>query len=166
MSLSAEQAKTIAEYTFADYAYEHKLTQGVIAAIPAGKESYKPDPKSKAALDLAWHIVSVEWFFMNSVCAGEFKQGESSRPAELRNAQDVLAWYEKNVPPALEKARQLSGDQLVKVLDFFGKMQLPAVAFLTLMVKHTAHHRGQLSTYLRPMGSKVPGIYGPTADTQ
>jgi hypothetical protein len=26
------------------------------------------------------------------------------------------------------------------------------------------HHRGQLSTYLRPMGSTVPAIYGPSAD--
>ena len=45
-------------------------------------------------------------------------------------------------------------------------MQLPAVSYLTLMVKHGAHHRGQLSAYLRPMGAKVPGIYGPSGDSQ
>jgi hypothetical protein len=33
-------------------------------------------------------------------------------------------------------------------------------------IKHSVHHRGQLSTYLRAMGGKVPGIYGPSADTQ
>jgi uncharacterized damage-inducible protein DinB len=34
-----------------------------------------------------------------------------------------------------------------------------------LMCSHSVHHRGQLSAYLRPMGAKVPGIYGPSGDT-
>jgi uncharacterized damage-inducible protein DinB len=46
-----------------------------------------------------------------------------------------------------------------------GYWQLPAVQFLSLAVKHSVHHRGQLSAYLRAMGGKVPGIYGPSADT-
>ena len=45
-------------------------------------------------------------------------------------------------------------------------MQAPVVWFLTLMVKHGAHHRGQLSTYLRPMGAKVPSIYGASGDSR
>ena len=48
----------------------------------------------------------------------------------------------------------------------FGVMQMPAVNFVSLCVKHSVHHRGQLSAYLRAMGGKVPGIYGPSADTQ
>jgi uncharacterized damage-inducible protein DinB len=42
--------------------------------------------------------------------------------------------------------------------------QMPAVSFLTLSQNHTIHHRGQLSTYLRPMGGKVPSIYGESYD--
>ena len=57
-----------------------------------------------------------------------------------------------------------SGDACAKVLDFFGMMQMPAVVFLQLCIKHSVHHRGQLSAYLRPMGGKVPSIYGPSAD--
>ena len=45
-------------------------------------------------------------------------------------------------------------------------IQAPGVNFLAMVIKHSVHHRGQLSTYLRPMGGKVPGIYGPSADTQ
>jgi uncharacterized damage-inducible protein DinB len=40
------------------------------------------------------------------------------------------------------------------------------INFLAMAVKHSVHHRGQLSAYLRPMGGKVPGIYGPSADTR
>ena len=43
--------------------------------------------------------------------------------------------------------------------------QLPAVAFIQLALNHTIHHRGQLSMYLRPMGAKVPAIYGESYDT-
>jgi uncharacterized damage-inducible protein DinB len=60
----------------------------------------------------------------------------------------------------------MSGEQLVRIIDLLGMVQMPAVNFVALSVKHSVHHRGQLSTYLRPMGGKVPGIYGPTADTQ
>jgi uncharacterized damage-inducible protein DinB len=45
-------------------------------------------------------------------------------------------------------------------------IQAPAVNLLALALKHSVHHRGQLSTYLRAMGGTVPGIYGPTADSQ
>jgi len=41
---------------------------------------------------------------------------------------------------------------------------LPAVGFIQLALNHTIHHRGQLSVYLRPMGGKVPSIYGESYD--
>jgi uncharacterized damage-inducible protein DinB len=40
----------------------------------------------------------------------------------------------------------------------------PAVAYLSIMSRHSIHHRGQLAAYLRPMGGKVPNIYGGSAD--
>jgi uncharacterized damage-inducible protein DinB len=129
--------------------------------------NYTPDPKSMTAIDLAWHTASADWFFLNSVCEGKFSAGgEHGRPAEIKNAKDVVAWYDKNVPPALAKAKGLSAQQWANSIDFFGMMQAPTVTFLTLMVKHGAHHRGQLSAYLRPAGGKVPNIYGQSADTK
>src|SRR5690242_2718959 len=52
-----------------------------------------------------------------------------------------------------------------RVLDFRGTFQLPAVAYLDFCIKHSVHHRGQLSTYLRAMGGKVPAIYGESYDS-
>ena len=166
MSLTAEHAKTIADYTLTDYEQERAPTKRVIAAVPAGQESYAPSPKCMNSLDLAWHLASSELFFLNGVCTGQFSAGESKRPEHIRNAQDVLSWYDEHLPPAIARARSLSAEQLAQVIDFFGMMQFPAVVYLSLMVKHSAHHRGQLSAYLRPMGAKVPGIYGPSGDSQ
>lgn len=166
MSLTADQARVIADYMLADYERERATTKRVIEAIPAGQENYAPNPTNKTALDLAWHIASLELFFLNGVCTGQFGQGQGSRPDHIRSAQDLLVWYEQNVPPAVKRTQALTGEQLATVIDFFGKIQAPAVFYLTLMIKHSAHHRGQLSTYLRPMGAKVPSIYGPSADSQ
>ncbi len=165
MSLGADRAKAIAEYTLADYEYERAATKRIIEAIPTGRENYAPDAKSRAALDLAWHIAASELWFLNGVCSGRFDEHEPDRPDHIRSAKDVLAWHEQNIPPALERTRGLSAQQLDKVVDLLGMMQAPAVSYLTLMVKHSVHHRGQLSAYLRPMGAKVPSIYGPSADT-
>jgi len=166
MNVSAEQAKAIADYTLADYGNEITTTKRVMGAVPAARGDYTPDAKSMTALDLAWHIASSEPFFLNAVCEGQFSHGEGTRPDNIRTVQDVLAWYDANLPPVLERAKALSGEHLAKDIDLFGLMQAPAVWYLTLMVKHSSHHRGQLSAYLRPMGAKVPGIYGPSADSQ
>jgi uncharacterized damage-inducible protein DinB len=46
-----------------------------------------------------------------------------------------------------------------------GFATFPAIVLLQLILNHTIHHRGQLSTYLRPMGAKMPPLYGPSHDT-
>ncbi len=58
----------------------------------------------------------------------------------------------------------LSGEQLSTPVDFLGLRTDPAVAYLNIAMRHSVHHRGQLSTYLRPMGAKVPAIYMESAD--
>ena len=144
---------------------EHKTTRRVIEAIPADNCGWCPDPKSKSALDLAWHIASSECFFLNGITSGKYEQtGDGSRPASIKTPADVLKWYDENHAKALAAVTQLKGDELARVIDFFGMFQFPAVAFAGLMCSHSIHHRGQLSSYLRPMGGKVPSIYGPSAD--
>ena len=66
----------------------------------------------------------------------------------------------------IARAKGLSGEQLTKIIDFRGIFKLPAVMFLNIGLNHSIHHRGQLSTYLRPMGSKVPSIYGESYDAR
>jgi uncharacterized damage-inducible protein DinB len=64
----------------------------------------------------------------------------------------------------MAQVKALSDDQLLKPISFFGIMTQPAVTYLSFLLMHGIHHRGQLSTYLRAMGAKVPSIYGGSAD--
>jgi len=149
------------------FEFESPTTRKVIAAIPDDKSSYQPDPKAKNAKQLAWHIVASEEWFLKSVIAGGFNMegdGEEKLPAGVSTIDDILAYYDKNVPPLVEQVRKLSGEKLAAPVDFFGVFKQPNVTYLGFLLNHSVHHRGQLSTYLRPMGSKVPSIYGGSAD--
>jgi uncharacterized damage-inducible protein DinB len=60
--------------------------------------------------------------------------------------------------------KELSDEDLATHVDFIGLRKDPAVAYLNIAIRHSVHHRGQLSTYLRLMGARVPAIYVESAD--
>jgi uncharacterized damage-inducible protein DinB len=66
----------------------------------------------------------------------------------------------------LQRIKKLSGEELTRQIELFGVYRMPAVGYLSMALRHSIHHRGQLSSYARAMGGKVPQIYGPSADTQ
>lgn len=162
--MTPEQAQMMVQVYCQDAAGEAPTTRKVIAAVPADQGGYAPHPTSMSALELAWHIASSEVWFLKGVAAGNFPMEENKRPESVQTSADVVAWYDANFGPALEAAKNISPELAAREVDFFGVMKLPNVVYLGFMVKHSVHHRGQLSAYLRPMGAKVPGIYGGSAD--
>ncbi len=161
------ESKTVADFLIADFENEMQTTLRVIEAVPEGGLDYQPDPKSKTGLGLVRHITLEDEWLLNSIADGAFvPPPDDSDACGIMNPADAVARYKEKVPAALERVRALSDEQLNEVIDLLGMMQAPAITFLAMAVKHSVHHRGQLSTYLRPMGGKVPGIYGPSADTQ
>ena len=138
--------------------------KSVIAAIPPGRAT-TPDPVAERD-DLAWHIVAAEHRFVEAVAAGAFDLTPRPRPDTVRTPADVIAWYDEHVPQGLERLKAVSGDDLIKVIDFRGILKFPAIVFLRIGLNHTIHHRGQLSMYLRPMGAAVPSIYGESFDAR
>jgi len=142
---------------------EHAVTKRIIEALPVDRGDYRPDAISRTAFELAWHIASAENRFLEAVAAGEFNFS-GTRPDWIRNSGDVAKWYAEAFETNMKRLEQLSDEQLLKVVDFRGIRQWPAVLHLQSGMSHTIHHRGQLSQYLRPMGAKVPSIYGQSYD--
>jgi|SRR6185312_1474235 len=143
---------------------EHRITKNIIEAIPLDRGDFRPDPVAKSAIDLAWHIVTAEMRFFDALPAGAFDFSPRTRPEAVRTSLDLNDWYVENFAARLERLTKLSDDQLRKNIDFRRTSQLPAVMYLEFILHHTIHHRGQLSMYLRPMGAKVPSIYGESYD--
>ena len=142
---------------------EHPVTRRVIEAIPDDNADYRPNDIVKSARDLAWHIVSAEHRFMAAVINGVFEFG-GTRPESVKAVRDIASWYGETFQRDHERIAALPADALLKVVDFRGIFQFPAVVYLQIGLHHTIHHRGQLSMYLRPMGAKVPSIYGESFD--
>jgi len=163
--MQPEQASFLLQVYLPTLHNEHRITRSVIEAIPLDQGDYRPEPIAKSAIELAWHIAATEKRFLDAVAAGQFDFSPIPRPESVKNSADVAAWYVQNFTPCVEKLMTLGNDQLAKLVDFRGMFQMPAVAYVGFVMHHTVHHRGQLSTYLRPMGAKVPAIYGESYDS-
>ena len=165
--MDPKEAKALADFLVADFEYEMQTTLRVLQAVPDSNLDYRPDPKSKTGLGLVRHIALEDPWFLNCIANGEFTNPpDDSDACGIMNSADAAARYKEKLPQALGRVRGLSGEKLATIIDVFGVVQAPGVNLLSIATKHSVHHRGQLSTYLRAMGGKVPGIYGPSADTQ
>jgi uncharacterized damage-inducible protein DinB len=144
---------------------EHRTTRAVLEAVPADKPDFRPDQFAKPALELVRHIAAAENRFLETTINGEFRTAAAAFPESAKTPADFAAWYAERFEANCQALTKLSGEQLIKMVDFRGLFQRPAVSFVQLGMSHTIHHRGQLSTYLRPMGGKVPAIYGESYDS-
>lgn len=144
---------------------EHRTTRSVLAAVPNANLDYRPDPCAKTAYELLRHIASADNFFLKSVADGVFVPGSVTIPEGVKTPAEIVEWYENEYAKNFDAVSKLSGEQLIKVLNFRGLFERPAYTFLQAGLLHAVHHRGQLSTYLRPMGGKVPAIYGESYDS-
>jgi len=165
--MNAEQAKLLVDYFATLWEGELPATAKVLRNVPEQRRDYKPDEKSRTAWELATHLALGDVWFIQSIIDGNFKfdaDGEKSAAARFQNAGDVADFYEREVAAKLKELRALPAERLTSITDFFGMMQQPNVTYLGLANNHSIHHRGQLSSYLRACGSKVPAIYGGSAD--
>jgi uncharacterized damage-inducible protein DinB len=161
-----EQARTILAVDLKILAMERTITSAVIAAIPPDRADDTPDPVTRSAIELAWHIVMAEDRFLSAVANGAFDFTPRPRPETVRTPADVNAWWDARLPGHLERLRALPDEALTKPVDFRGQFVQPAVSYVRFILNHTIHHRGQLSMYLRPMGAAVPSIYGESYDAK
>ena len=162
--MQPDQAKFLLNFLLPQVQQEAKTTRRVIEAIPTEKGDYRPDPKARTAMELGWHLAAADVWFLNSVANGNFDQPEQGQPAEIKTSADIGQWYGTHLAAAAERVAALNGDQLAKTLNFYNIFNQPAVTYLAFLINHSVHHRGQLSAYIRPMGGKVPSIYGGSAD--
>jgi hypothetical protein len=154
-----------AGFYIGDLEGEIPITVRVLGAVQEGGQNYRPDEMSKTGLALARHITLEDRWLLECAIKAEMQPlPDESDACGLMNGSDCAARYGETIPPLLEQAKAMTPEQLATEIDFFGIMKLPAVSLLALAIRHSVHHRGQLSSYLRAMGGKVPGIYGPSAD--
>jgi uncharacterized damage-inducible protein DinB len=141
---------------------EAEVTKRVIAAIPDAASSYKPDANARTARELAWHLANSDIQFLDGIA--DLKFNMETPEHKPQTSAEIVAWYNEQLKRGVARVAALTGEQLLTPVNFFGVFNLPAVLYLGFLNNHCIHHRGALVTYLRPMGSKVPSIYGGSYD--
>ena len=141
---------------------EAECTKKVIAAVPDAKSDYRPDPNARTARELAWHIANSDVQFLDNIADLKFNMEIPEHKPQT--SAEVAAWYDEQMKRGVARIAQMTPEQLITPINFFGVFNLPAVFYLGFLNNHSIHHRGELATYLRPMGSKVPSIYGGSYD--
>ena len=162
-TLSPEFAVGMRDSLLMGLARELETTKKVLAAIPDAKRDYRPDPKARTAWELAWHLVSSDVQMTDEIADHKFVM-EPRFKEEPKNVAELVQWYDSNFKRAMDRVRAMTPEQLCTPVDFYGAFNMPVVFYLPFVNNHSIHHRGQLAVYLRPMGSKVPSIYGGSAD--
>lgn len=148
---------------------EYPATMRVLSAMKDEGRDYKPHDKSRSAWQLATHIATSDLWFLDCIEKGAFvfdPEKAKAAEAQFKSVADIVAFYEKMIPPAVARFNDMSGEALAETVDFFGMMQMPRAQWIGFANNHGVHHRGQLSAYLRNMGCKVPDIYGPSGDAE
>ncbi len=140
----------------------------VFQALPADKLGWRPHERSKSAMELVTSMVSETMMcpmFMKSGIADFFKVEEPKG----KSVAECWSIFKQS----LEEMKNLAAKMTEEDWDSPSKMVAgESVHWETTrgwmawgMLLDLIHHRGQLSTYIRPMGGKVPSIYGPSGDT-
>jgi uncharacterized damage-inducible protein DinB len=144
---------------------EAPATRKVISRIPEQASDYRPDPKARNAREIAWLIVREDIVLVEALEKGTLEWVDVPTPATVT---EILETYDRHHDDLTRRLQRLDGSQWERPVPFTyqGQQVMQATGYEQAwgFLLDVIHHRGQLSTYLRPMGSTVPQIYGPTAD--
>jgi uncharacterized damage-inducible protein DinB len=138
---------------------ESATTSQVLSRIPEDSD-YRPDLKSRTAREIAWQIVGEEKMIIEALETGTVAGAPGTVPTTMKELCDT---YDRQSADIARRWQALPAARWEGTLDFFGS-QRPASRMAWSFLFDIVHHRGQITTYLRPMGSTVPQVYGPSAD--
>ncbi len=140
--------------------------------VPAEKYDWKPHEKSMIFGYLANMVATIPSWVAMEITQEELDiapaEGSKTEQQRMETSEELLQALDKTAADAraaLEKTndehlmtswRLLAGGQVV--------LEAPRHEMIQDTINHWAHHRGQMTVYLRLMGAKVPALYGPSAD--
>lgn len=160
------------ELLLSDLERESERTKRILAEVPERKSDWKPHERSMALGPLVHMVATIPGWVAMEITQNELDiapaGGAQQRPPLLEDRQALLDGHEKAMVSAREALEKTSDDHLRTSWKLLSGgqvvVELPRHEFIRDTLSHWAHHRGQLSVYVRLMGAKVPSLYGPSAD--
>jgi uncharacterized damage-inducible protein DinB len=164
----------LTELFLAELTAEAPRTRRALERVPEGKDDWKPHQKSMPLGRLAMLVAQMPSWIGLVVGRDELDispaAGSNVDQRPLRTAAELVAAMDKNVADARQVLESTTDDHLMTTWKLLvaGKVvsEDPRYVVLRDTFMHLAHHRGQLTVYLRLNDAPVPSIYGPSADDQ
>ena len=162
----------LVDFFVAQLEREAEISRRALARVPEGRQDWKPHEKSMAFGYLSTLVATMPSWVAFTVAQDELDLnppggGGYKAPSWSTNAE-LLQVHERSVAEGRDALGSASEDQLLKPwrLLVAGRTvaENPRHVVLADTFTHLAHHRGQLTVYLRLNGVPVPSVYGPTAD--
>jgi uncharacterized damage-inducible protein DinB len=163
----------LTELFVADIEREREKTRKAVEAVPEGKGDWKPHDKAMPLGRLAGLVAMMPSWITMMVDLDEFdvapatpQQSQFSQQPKTR--AELAKTVEEGFAGARKALESTTDEHLMKSWRLKARgnvvQEAPRHVMLRDSLMHLAHHRGQLTTYIRVAGGKVPSIYGPTAD--
>jgi uncharacterized damage-inducible protein DinB len=158
----------------AEYEREVATTRKILDAIPADADfAYKPHEKSMSLGRLAAHIAETagEWAVMTLANDKTEISMKDFKPWVPGSKAEILKKFDKETAEARVLLESFTPEKWDAHWKFIGDGQTwiddpKHLVWRTWVMNHMIHHRAQLGVYLRMLGAKLPGTYGPSADSQ
>jgi hypothetical protein len=163
---------TMTEWFLAELESEAGKSRRVLEQVPSGKRGWKPHERSMELGYLSDLVANIFSWVGMAITLNELdiapKDGPTYKPAPLNTTAELVAALDKAVGQAREALQGTTDAHLATSWRLLAAGQLafeqPRHQVIRDTFLHSAHHRGQMTVYLRLLGSKVPSVYGPTAD--
>ena len=161
------------ELFLAELEREASATRRTLQRVPEGHNDWKPHQKSMTLGYLATLVATMPAWIDTMISQEELdlrpKDGPSFRPQEARTNGELLQAFDESVIKARQALESTTDEHLMKPWRLLAAGQVMAEQPRHIMLRdsvfnHLAHHRGQLTVYLRLNNASVPAIYGPSAD--
>lgn len=145
-----------------DWKYESESTLKVFKNISNEELNKKNNENVRSIAVLAWHTTITLNEMMNKAGLPVSGPGEHSKPPST--IKEIVDAYERSALSVTEQvSKNWNDDSLLEEVNMYGENWKKGTV-LSILIKHQAHHRGQLTILMRHAGLKVPGVYGPSKE--
>jgi len=152
-----------------EFEQESATTRRLLELVPTGKLAWRPHPKARSLGELANHIAAVQKTIPTAIQTATYDLSKGGDNVVPDSAAEIVTAFDANVAEARRQLATMTDDDLMSVWSgqVGGRtvVSAPKIGVLRgILLNHTYHHRGQLTTYLRQLDVALPSVYGPTAD--
>ena len=162
----------LTEFLLAELDREVERSRRALEQVPEGKYDWKPHEKSMIFGYLANMVATIPTWIAMEINQDELDvapaEGSNMEQKRMETSNELVAALDKSAAGARSAFEKTTDEHLQTSWRLLARgqvvMEAPRYVMIQDTLNHWAHHRGQMTVYLRLMGAKVPALYGPSAD--